>query len=202
MASFKTSYRDAVNDLFESHLGTSPKLRLLTGDGPATVAATQTGTLIATLSLPSDWMGASSSGLKSKSGTWSGSSIATGVIGYARFMDSGDTTAYYQFSVSEAFALTTSGATSALSNVLNFTATTGVTIGMGVYGSGIQSGTTVLDVGVSTVTLSLPSLSGVAGTTPIYFGDTDGELWAYPANIGSISVTITVNQFDLLASGA
>lgn len=201
MGSFKTSYRDAVNDLFESHLGTSPKLRLVTGSAPANVAATQTGVLIATLSLPSDWMGASSSGTKSKSGTWSGTSVATGTIGYCRFMNNADTTAYYQFSVTEAFSLTTSAATDALSNVLTFTSTTGVTAGQGVYGTGIQSGTTVLSAGATTVTLSLPSLSGVSSATAIYFGDVTGEVWAYPATIGSIGVTITVNRFDLLAGG-
>lgn len=201
MASYKTSYRDAVNDLWESHMGASAKLRLITAPVPSAVGSTQTGTLICTMSLPSDYMGASSSGTKSKSGTWNGTSVATGTIAYCRFMNSGDTTAYYQYTVSEAFSLTTSALTAALNNVLTFTATTGVTIGMSVYGSGIQDGTTVAGVSGTTVTLSLPSISGVSNATVIYFGDTSGELWAYPATIGSIGVTITVNSFALLAGG-
>ena len=69
-------YSVAVNnarlDSVETAIGTAPTLNLYSGSAPANCAAADTGTLLATLTLPSDWMAAAGSGVKAMSGTWTG----------------------------------------------------------------------------------------------------------------------------------
>jgi len=68
---FSTAVRNAKNDAMETAIGTTPILRLYNGTPPATVATALSGnTLLAEGTLPSDWLTASSSGAKSKNGTW------------------------------------------------------------------------------------------------------------------------------------
>lgn len=64
--------RDARLNAVESTTGTAAKLRIFTGALPANCAAADSGTLIADLTLPSDWMNASAAGVKTKLGTWTG----------------------------------------------------------------------------------------------------------------------------------
>jgi hypothetical protein len=54
----------------ETAIGVSPVLKIRTGAPPANCAAADTGTVLATCTLPSDWMAAASAGTKAKSGTW------------------------------------------------------------------------------------------------------------------------------------
>lgn len=96
---YGTTLRDNQNDQVESTTGTSAKLRIYTGSPPATCATAPSGTLLATLSLPSDYMAASGSGAKAKTatawtGTASGGSAST--PGYFRLYDSGETTCTMQ----------------------------------------------------------------------------------------------------------
>lgn len=85
-----TDLRDAQNDAIETILGSSPILELRTGSVPANCAAADTGTLCASMTLPADFMAASSSGVKSKSGTWQDTSAdATGTIAHFRLKTSG-----------------------------------------------------------------------------------------------------------------
>ena len=68
---YAASILDAQNDAVETDVGTSPILRIYNGTAPANVAAALSGnTLLAEGTLPSDWMGASSAGVKAKAGTW------------------------------------------------------------------------------------------------------------------------------------
>lgn len=93
-------YSIAVNnarlDAVETATGTSPQLRIYTGTAPANCAAAATGTLLATITLPSDWMNAASAASKTKLGTWSGSGSAAGTAGYCRILDSTGTTCHIQ----------------------------------------------------------------------------------------------------------
>ncbi|CCB64459.1 hypothetical protein [Hyphomicrobium sp. MC1] len=83
-----TAVRNARLDSIEATIGTSPVLKILTGSAPANCAAAETGTVLATLALPSDWMAAASAGSKAKSGTWQDlSADATGTAGYFRVYD-------------------------------------------------------------------------------------------------------------------
>lgn len=92
--------RDAKNDAIETTIGTSPIMTIRTGSKPATCATANSGTVLATLTLPSDWMAASSSGVKGKSGTWQDSSAdATGTAAHFRIHDSTGTTCHMQGTV-------------------------------------------------------------------------------------------------------
>jgi hypothetical protein len=65
------STRNARLDAIETDLGTSPILEIRTGAQPADCATADSGTVLASMTLPSDWALAASGGSKSKSGTWS-----------------------------------------------------------------------------------------------------------------------------------
>lgn len=97
-------YSVAVNnarlDSIETTIGTSPILRIRTGAPPANCAAADTGTVLATLTLPADWLAAASAGVKSKSGTWQDTSAdATGTAAHYRIYDSAGTTCHIQGTV-------------------------------------------------------------------------------------------------------
>jgi len=82
--------RNARLDAIEATVGTSPTLTILSGSMPANCAAADTGTVLATLALPSDWMAAASGGSKAKLGTWQDASAdATGTAGYFRIKAAG-----------------------------------------------------------------------------------------------------------------
>ena len=70
------SVRNARLDAIESTIGTDAVLKIRTGAAPADVATADSGTVLASLTLPSDWLAAASSGSKAKSGTWQDTSLA------------------------------------------------------------------------------------------------------------------------------
>lgn len=97
---YSTSVRNAQLDAIETTISTSAVLKLRSGSPPADVATADSGTVLATLSLPSDWLAAASSGSKAKSGTWEDTSAdATGTIGHFRIYASNGTTAHIQGTV-------------------------------------------------------------------------------------------------------
>ena len=84
------STRNARLDAIETDLGTSPILEIRTGAAPADCAAGDSGTVVATLTLPSDWAAAASSGSKAKAGTWQDTSAdASGTAAHFRLKTSG-----------------------------------------------------------------------------------------------------------------
>lgn len=84
--------RNARLDAIEATIGTSAKLKIRTGAPPATCATADSGTVLATLNLPSDWLAAASSGAKALAGTWQDASAdATGTAGHFRIYDSAGT---------------------------------------------------------------------------------------------------------------
>jgi hypothetical protein len=92
--------RNARLDAIESTIGTAAILRIYTGSPPADCATAATGTLLAEMTLASDWMNAASSGQKTKLGTWQDASAnGTGTAGYFRIWDSGGTTCGLQGTV-------------------------------------------------------------------------------------------------------
>jgi hypothetical protein len=93
---FSTTLRNACLDVIETTVGTAAKLNVYTGTGPG-VANAATGTLLVSLTLPSDWMASATGGTKSLTGTWQNSSAsANGVPGYFRILDSTGTTVYVE----------------------------------------------------------------------------------------------------------
>lgn len=93
---YSTAVRNAQLDAIETVIGASPKLRILTGSAPATCATAQSGTLLAELTLPSDWASSAASGAKSLLGSWSGTVVADGTAGYYRILDNAGTTCHEQ----------------------------------------------------------------------------------------------------------
>lgn len=94
---YSVSVRNAQLDAFETAVGTSAILHIRTGAPPATCATADSGTVLATLNLPSDWMAAASSGSKAKTGTWEDTSAdATGTAGHFRIYASDGTTCHAQ----------------------------------------------------------------------------------------------------------
>ena len=97
---FSVAARNAALDAIETATGTSAILRIRTGSEPATCATADSGTVLATLNLPSDWLAAASSGTKALSGTWQDTSAdATGTAGHFRVYDSTGATCHIQGSV-------------------------------------------------------------------------------------------------------
>lgn len=92
--------RNAMLDTIESTVGTDAILMIRTGAQPANCAAVDTGTVLATMSLPSDWMAAANAGSKALNGTWQDTSAdATGTAAHFRVYASDGTTCHMQGSI-------------------------------------------------------------------------------------------------------
>ena len=97
---YSVAVRNARLDVVESTIGTSAVLKIRSGAAPASCATADSGTVLATLSLPSDWMAAASGGTKAKSGTWEDTSAdATGTAAHFRLYASDGTTCHAQGTV-------------------------------------------------------------------------------------------------------
>lgn len=89
--------RNARLDAVEAAIGASAIMRIFTGAPPANCAAANSGTVLATLNLPVDYMAAAASGQKAKSGTWDDASAgAAGTAGHWRIYASNGTTCHLQ----------------------------------------------------------------------------------------------------------
>lgn len=92
--------RNARLDAIETATGVSAILKIRSGAQPASCATADSGTVLATCSLPSDWMAAAASGSKAMSGTWSDASAdAAGTAAHFRIYASDGTTCHLQGSV-------------------------------------------------------------------------------------------------------
>jgi hypothetical protein len=87
-----TLVRNARLDAIETQIGATAILRLRTGAPPADCGTADSGTIVAALTLPADWMAAASGGAKAKTGTWEDlSADNAGTVGHFRIYDSGGT---------------------------------------------------------------------------------------------------------------
>lgn len=94
--------RNGRLDAIETEAGTSAILKIRTGAQPADCAAADSGTVLATLNLPSDWMAAAAGGTKAKSGTWQDASAdAAGTAAHFRLYKSDGVTCVLQGSVGQ-----------------------------------------------------------------------------------------------------
>lgn len=92
--------RNAILDALEVAIGTSPVLKIRTGAQPATCATADSGTVLASLTLPSDWLSAASGGTKGMSGSWADASAdASGTAAHFRLYASDGTTCHLQGNV-------------------------------------------------------------------------------------------------------
>lgn len=94
---FSAAVRNGQLDAIETVIGAAPVLKIRTGAAPANVAAAATGTVLATLTLPSDWMTAASAGAKAMTGSWADSSAdAAGTAEHFEICASDGTTRHMQ----------------------------------------------------------------------------------------------------------
>lgn len=92
--------RNARLDAFETIIGTGARLKIFTGTKPANVAAADSGTLLADVTCPSDWLGAAANGVKSLAGVWEDlSANGAGDAGHFRLYQSNGTTCHFQGTV-------------------------------------------------------------------------------------------------------
>lgn len=97
---YSVAVRNARLDAVESTTGTSAILRIRTGAPPANCGAADSGTVLATINLPSDWMSAASAGVKAALGSWVDSAAdAAGTAGHFRIYNSAGTTCHIQGTV-------------------------------------------------------------------------------------------------------
>lgn len=173
---------------------TAPTLEIRTGAPPANAGAPDTGTVLATITLPitsgQPWADAAAAA-KALAGTWQATASAAGTAGHFRIKN-GSTT-HIQGSCGSALPLTTNALTAANSNVLNFASTTGVAVGQMISGAGIQPGSQVLALTATTVTMSLPSTAGVANATSITFS---GDMTLDNTSI-AVGQQVTVTAFTI-----
>lgn len=83
----------------ETTVGTTAKLYLYSGSVTANCAAADPSGLLATLTLPSDWLTAASAGAVGKNGTWTGTGSAAGNAASFRIKDNAGTTCHMQGTV-------------------------------------------------------------------------------------------------------
>jgi hypothetical protein len=95
-----TIVRNALLDAIETAIGTSAVLKIRTGAAPANVGTADSGTVLATLNLPSDWLAAAASGSKAQAGSWTDTSADnTGTAAHFRIYATDGTTAHMQGTV-------------------------------------------------------------------------------------------------------
>lgn len=92
--------RNAKLNAVESTIGASAVMKIFTGAQPASCAAADSGTVLATLALPADYMADAAGGTKAKSGTWSDPAAdASGVAAHFRIYANDGVTCHMQGSV-------------------------------------------------------------------------------------------------------
>lgn len=92
-----TAVRNATLAAIETTVGTSPILTISTSNPPTDCATANTGTVLASMTLPSDFMQAPAGGVVQLSGTWQDlSADASGTAGHFRVFDSTGTTCHMQ----------------------------------------------------------------------------------------------------------
>ena len=95
-----TTVRNAKLDAVETAVGVSAVLKIRTGAQPANCGTADSGTVLATLNLPSDWMAAASGGTKALAGTWTDASAdAAGTAAHFRLYATDGTTCHMQGTV-------------------------------------------------------------------------------------------------------
>lgn len=93
--------RNGMLDAIETAIGVSAVIKIRTGAQPANCAAADSGTVLATINLASDWAAAASAGSKSFSNTplVDASADATGTAAHYRVYASDGTTCHMQGTV-------------------------------------------------------------------------------------------------------
>ena len=84
---YGTTLRNNQVGQIQSTVSTSGTVVIYTGSEPANCAASPTGSVLATIVLPSTFLGTPSSGVVNLAGSWSVAASGTGTAGYFRILD-------------------------------------------------------------------------------------------------------------------
>jgi hypothetical protein len=128
---FTTGLRNTLLDTIESTAGSAALLRIYSGTAPANANATAlTGTdILATLTLPPNWMNDASGGTKTKLGSWAATAGNTGTATHFRVLNNAGSVTYIQGTVGTSGADLILGTVSIVSGatitVTGFTLTAG-----------------------------------------------------------------------------
>lgn len=194
---YSTAARNANMTQLIASIGINAQIINYSGAIPANVGAAATGTLLVQFAGNATQFGTSTAGVITASAVAGVNATAAGVAGYYRINTSAGA-AVTQGTIYQTTPLTTSTATAANSNVLNFAATTGVVVGMTATGTGFPTGALVIAVTATTVTLNTVSTPGIAGATVITFG---GDMNLTNTNIAA-GQACTFTSFTTTAFGA
>lgn len=98
---FSTAVRNAMLDAIETTIGVSAVLKIRSGAAPANCGTADSGTVLATIALASDWAAAASGGTKALSGlpVTDASADNTGTAAHFRLYASDGTTCGHQGTV-------------------------------------------------------------------------------------------------------
>lgn len=97
---YSTAVRNAKLNAVEETIGAAPILKLYSGAAPSDCATAATGTKLAEVTLPSDYMTTADDGEKSMLGSWPAlTTYASGAVGYFRIYDATDSTCHMQGTV-------------------------------------------------------------------------------------------------------
>ena len=96
---FSVAVRNARLNAIETTIGASPKLQIRSGAAPANCAAADTGTLLAEIPCPADFMADASNGSKALAGSWTVAASAGGTAGHYRIKDNSGATCHEQGSI-------------------------------------------------------------------------------------------------------
>lgn len=122
---YSVAVRNAKLDAVETTISTAAVLKLFTGAEPANCAAADPAGLLATITLPSDWLANASGGSKAKAGTWSVAASGTGTVASWRIYDSGVVACHIQGNVTDMVFDNTSITAGQTVTVTGFTITAG-----------------------------------------------------------------------------
>ena len=165
-----THRTNAMSQLY-TDIGINAVIKLFTGVPPTNCGTADTGTTLVTFAGNATAFGTAASQVLTASAVANANAAAAGTAGYFRIYPSAATTtnAVAQGLCGANVVIATSALSAANSNVLTFTATTGVAVGQTVSGVGVVAGSTVVAFTATTVTLSLTSTAGVASAASITF---------------------------------
>ena len=97
---FSVAVRNARLDAIETAIGASAILKIRTGAAPASCATADSGTVLAILALPVDYMASAAAGAKAMAGSWQDASAnAAGTAAHFRLYASDGTTCHLQGTV-------------------------------------------------------------------------------------------------------
>ena len=95
-----TDVRNATLQAIETTMGANPLLTISTGTVPTNCASANTGTVLATMILPTDYLSTPSNGIIAINGTWQDlSADASGTAAHFRIHDNTGTTCHMQGTV-------------------------------------------------------------------------------------------------------